>query len=477
LQLSFPPWSLFETRRGAGAPVVLLHGLSGSSRWWDRNVEALAERYLVAAIDLVGFGKNTRFAGLPQVLPSFQEVTALLARYLETFGEPVHLVGHSMGALLWIRLAAERPDLVRSLVLVDAAGMPFTLDPRPHLRPLPKPPFGGVRIARVLLPDAWRAGPTSVAVATARVLFGDARDWMHALDVPTLLVWGENDPLTPLAFGEAMQREIRGAKLVVLPRAAHVSMYDRPEEFNRVVGEFLAGVEPVTPREGVFSWGISGWTNGIAHRQAGRRKEVVLVHGLGMSSAYFVHFARALHARGVHAIAPDLPGFGESNDAPAGGPRRHAEWLAQWADANAIRDATWVGHSIGCNAVAELARIRPDLVRRAISMGPLWTRSEWPRLRTFAMLALDALRESLPLYRYVLHAYWRVGIARWWGTWTRFSRDLRCTPSSHDACAGVLDPLPDRTCLPLVEVPGAHACHFSHPDESADFVAGLHQQH
>ncbi|HEX8411752.1 MAG TPA: alpha/beta fold hydrolase, partial [Thermoanaerobaculia bacterium] len=160
-RLDFPPYSLYEKRTGAGTPVVLLHGLSGSSRWWSRNVDALAERHLVAAVDLIGFGRNRRFSGLPLLLPTFSEVTAVLARWLETFGEPVHLVGHSMGGQIAIELAAERPDLVRSLVLVNAAGMPFRFDPRPHVRAVPKPPYGGPGIARVLVPDFFRAGPSS----------------------------------------------------------------------------------------------------------------------------------------------------------------------------------------------------------------------------------------------------------------------------------------------------------------------------
>ena len=243
-RLEFPPYSLWETRAGSGTPVVLLHGLSGSSRWWSRNIDALAAKYLVAAVDLVGFGKNRRFFGLPTLLPPFEEVASLLARWIETFGEPVHVIGHSMGGQIAIRLAAERPDLVRSLVLVNAAGMPFRFDPRPHLRAGTKPPYGGPGIARVLAPDFLRAGPTSVAVAGARVVREDLREMMHAIRVPTLLVWGENDPLVPLLYGEAMQQEIAGSRLVVIPRAAHVAMWDAPAEFNRIVLEFLDSAPP-----------------------------------------------------------------------------------------------------------------------------------------------------------------------------------------------------------------------------------------
>ncbi len=466
-RLEFPPHSLWETRAGAGTPVVLVHGLSGSSRWWSRNIDALASRYLVAAVDLVGFGKNRRFLGMPALLPPLGEVSSLLARYLETFGEPVHLIGHSMGGQIAIRVAAERPDLVRSLVLVNAVGMPFRLDPRPHVRAVPKPPYGGPGIARVLLPDFFRAGPASVAVASARVLHADLRELMRTIRVPTLLVWGENDPLVPLVYGEAMQQEIAGSRLVVIPRAAHVAMWDAPAEFNRIVLEFLESPAESVAASPTFSWGIAGWTDGVAHRQAGRRRDIVLVHGLGLSSAYFVRLAAALFAHGWNPIAPDLPGFGESVDGPAVGPVEHARILASWADALGIRDAVWLGHSIGCNAVAHLGELRADLVRGVVVVGPLWTRARFPSLRIFSLLAWDAFREPLSLYRYVIPAYWRVGIARWFLTWRCYARDVACASPAVLFLAGERDPVPDRRCTPVTTVPGAHACVFSHPDEVA----------
>ena len=450
--IRLPPYSLAETRTGSGPPVVLLHGLSGSSRWWSRNVEALTKSHLVATADLGRFGR----------LP-FEEITALVARWLETFGEPVHLFGHSMGGLIAIGVAAERPDLVRSLVLISAVGIPFKLNPMPHMSVLSKPPFGGPRIARLVVPDFIRTGPVAIAVAGTRVLLADVRERMNAIRVPTLLVWGENDPLVPLRYGEAMQQEIAGSRLEVIPRAAHVPMWDAPEAFNRVALDFLSSVEPHPPAQPAFSWGLSGWTNGIAHRQAGRTRDVVLIHGLGMSSAYFAPFARALFARGFNPIAPDLPGFGESTNAPASGPLGHAQTLASWADALSIRSAVWVGHSIGCNAVAHLARLRPDLVARAVYIGPLWTTTRHPQLRFFPRLALDALREPLALYRFVLPAYWRTGMWRWWRTWLLYVPDLAARPPAEGTfIAGVRDPLPD---MEVTRVAGAHACHFSNAME------------
>jgi pimeloyl-ACP methyl ester carboxylesterase len=327
----------------------------------------------------------------------------------------------------------------------------------------------------VLVPDFFRTGPVSITLAGTQVLLADIRDRMAAIRVPTLLVWGDGDPLVPLRYGEAMQQQIPGSRLVVLPRAAHVPMWDAPEAFNEAALAFLDDVEAApfaAVNECAFGWGISGWTDGIAHRQAGRNRDVVLIHGLGMSSAYFVRFARALFDRGWNPIAPDFPGFGESNDAPASDPRAHARIAARWADALGIRGAVWIGHSIGCNTVGQLARLRPDLVRAAIYIGPLWTRTAHPQLRFFPRLALDAFREPVTLFRYVIPAYWRCGMWRWARTWLRFVPDIGAGAPQGLMIAGARDPLPDDSEVGgVLRVDGAHACHFSHPDETADVIA------
>lgn len=407
-------------------------------------------------------------------------MSALLARWIEQFGEPVHVMGHSMGGHLAIRLAAERPELVRSVVLVNAAGVRFRLDPLAHFRPLRHAPYGGPGIARLLVPDLLRAGPTSVAVAATRVLFGHAGPAMAAVHAPTLLVWGENDPLVPLSYGEEMQRQIGGSRLAVIPRAAHVAMWDAPEEFNHVALDFLREVEaqpaPERVADGAFRWGIAGFHGGIAHRESSKRHDVVFIHGLGMTSGYFERVAAALHARRLYAAAPDLPGFGSSANGPPAGPEEHAEMLASWADTVGVRNAVWVGHSIGCTTVAHLARRRPDLVRSSVLVGPVWTVARHPTLRLMFMLVLDAMREHLSLYRWLVPAYWRTGMIRWWRTWTRYAKeisDIGVIPERHLIVCGRGDPITDRRCVTPVEISGAHACNVSHPEELAEVIAGV----
>src|SRR5207302_1006609 len=201
--------------------------------------------------------------------------------------------------------------------------------------------------------------------------------------------------------------------------------WEDPPAFNRALLKFIDG----DARD--FSWHLSGYSDGIAHRESGRRRDVVLVHGLGLSSAYFVRFAAALHARGIEAIAPDLPGFGESanervipsrEDGALGmTPAEQAAALAAWADRLGIREAMWIGHSMGCNTVAHVAAMRPDLVREAVYIGPVWSQST---LRLLSALLLDAFREPLALWPFVLRGYWRCGAARWLASFRYAMRDV-----------------------------------------------------
>jgi pimeloyl-ACP methyl ester carboxylesterase len=398
----------------------------------------------------------------------------LLARWIETElgGEPVHLIGNSMGGHIAIHLAAARPDLVRSLVLVNSTGVPFAVAPAEHLRSL-FVPRGIWSFLLILARDVFRAGPTSLSVGLGRLLRDDARPFMRKLTMPVLLVWGEHDPLVPIRYGKEMLRHIRNSKLEVIPRAGHIAMWEQPKIFNTVVARFLDEIEPSAAGEEarVFSWSISGWTGGIAHRQAGRRRDVILVHGLGMSSAYFARFAEALFEEGWSPAAPDLPGFGESADGPPSTPEQYAELLAMWADVLGIEDAVWVGHSLGNNALAHLAALRPDLVASAVFIGPLWRR------RTPVLLLLhlfrDALMEPLTLYPHLLRAYWRSGILRWLRTFRLHFADLQQDPPPGLMVVGARDPLVDRPCIAnYITVAGAHACHFSNPDATARVVTG-----
>ena len=471
--VELPPFSFWVREEGTGTPIVLLHGLGGSSDWWNHNLDALSRDHRVCAIDLVGFGRNRFFLQRSHLPLAFDEIASLLARWIETdLGQPAHVVGNSMGGHIAIHLAALRPDLVRSLTLVNSTGVPFRVAPWEHLRNLFLP-RGLWSFLLVLIRDAFRAGPTALAVAFSRLLRDDARVLMRELRVPVLLLWGESDPLVPLRYAKEMLVEIRNARLEIIPHAAHVPMWENPEAFNHILLRFLNEMDAarIDAAPSVFSWALAGWSGGVAYRQAGRAPNVVLVHGLGMSSSYFVRLAEALFDLGLSPIAPDLPGFGESVDGRASSPKEHADLLAVWADMSGIEDAIWVGHSTGCNAVARVAQTRPDLVHATVHIGPLWRKgSAWSLL---PRLLLDAFREPLGLFPFVIRGYWRTGFARWVKTFRRYAVELRYEPPPGLLMVGYRDPLVDRDWIAnFIVVPGAHACLFSNPREVATALTG-----
>jgi pimeloyl-ACP methyl ester carboxylesterase len=240
------PYRVYALEAGSGAQaVVLVHGLSGSGRWWARNLPALARRYRVAVPDVVGFGRSR----WPGPLPDFDGLADVLAEWMaETGVAPAHLVGHSMGGQLALHLAARHPAHVSRLVLVDAAGIPRARGPRELLRfalELASPArWGDPFFIPVIVGDAVTAGPRTIFRALLHILRDDVRPLLPRIDVPTLLVWGDRDSLVPLEHGRQMRAVIPGSRLVVLPGAAHNAMVDRPAEFNRAVLRFLRG-EPV----------------------------------------------------------------------------------------------------------------------------------------------------------------------------------------------------------------------------------------
>lgn len=154
-----------------------------------------------------------------------------------------HLVGHSMGAFIAARLAAEVPGAVDRLILVSAAGVPID---RPVLSCLRRLPAGWRHRApgawRLLLPDALLTRSTIVWRTARELLAQDVRATLREIRAPTLVLWGADDPLLPADCAEVFRREISGARRLLLLRAGHLPMLARPEEFNRALLAFLGGV-------------------------------------------------------------------------------------------------------------------------------------------------------------------------------------------------------------------------------------------
>jgi pimeloyl-ACP methyl ester carboxylesterase len=224
------------TVAGEGPPLVLLHGLAASARWWQPNIPALSRSFRVTAIDLPGFGASHRLARFV-----LREVPGQVVRAMDELGiERASIIGHSMGGLVAGGIAADHPDRVHRLVLVDAGFLSLS----PGIVSRVVGPMRAVRwvtpsMARVFVEDVARSGLIRLLEATGEVLRADWADKLPLIRARTLVVWGEQDTICPLRIGERIVSLVPDARLLVLGRTGHNPMWERADEFDREVLAFL----------------------------------------------------------------------------------------------------------------------------------------------------------------------------------------------------------------------------------------------
>ena len=217
--------------------VVLVHGLVVSSRYMVPAAERLAAHYRVYVPDLPGFGKSDR----PPRALSVAELSGALDAWAREVGlGRVALVGNSVGCQIIADLAVRHPGRVERAVLQGP-----TMDPRARavLRQLGRLLLDAPREPLSLLPiellDYLSAG-TGRAWRTFRYALEDRiEDKLPRVQMPTLVVRGERDPIVPQRWAEEAARLLPEGRLVVIPGAAHTANYGAPSQFTRVVRAFL----------------------------------------------------------------------------------------------------------------------------------------------------------------------------------------------------------------------------------------------
>lgn len=223
-----------------GPPLVLLHGLAGSHRWWRYVIPAFARHRRVVVPELVGFGGSRPAPRQPDMA----EMALIIGEWLSANGlERTDLVGHSMGAEISIHIAAGQPERIRRLVLVAAAGVPREISASAAARLATElarlRAWGRRTFVATIATDSLRAGPFTLYRTLRHLLADDVRPLLPLVVHPTLIVWGEHDPVTPLRDAHVLRNALPRARLFVVPGASHNVMADRPDDFVRVVREFL----------------------------------------------------------------------------------------------------------------------------------------------------------------------------------------------------------------------------------------------
>jgi pimeloyl-ACP methyl ester carboxylesterase len=237
-------------RGGTGAPLLFLHGLE-DLREPRPFMETLAARFDVIVPDHPGYGRSET----PSWLDGINDLAYFYLDFIKALGlRDVHLVGHSLGGWIACELAVRATHALRSLTLVDSAGLrvlgvdgidTFLCSPEELQRNLYADPRRAE--TRPLDDDALDA-QLRAAVMTARLAWDprfygrDLGKWLHRIDVPTLVLWGADDRVFPVAYADAFARAIPAAQVEILSACGHLPHLERPDAFAERVAAFIGAL-------------------------------------------------------------------------------------------------------------------------------------------------------------------------------------------------------------------------------------------
>lgn len=251
--------SLAYREAGEGTALVFLHGFLGDSRCWRRQLAGLADSFRTIAWDAPGAGASWD----PPGDFTTRDYASCLASFLDAIEvTEAHVVGLSWGGILAQEFIRTNPERIRRLVLADTyAGWRGSLPERAWRERLEKCIRLSTAAAEALvvemLPGMFTPGvprevreelsaimsefhPVGFRVMSRSSADMDTRDLLPGIDVPTLLLWGDDDRRSPMHIAEQLRSAIPNAELHIIPDAGHVSNMEQPDAFNSAVRRFCA---------------------------------------------------------------------------------------------------------------------------------------------------------------------------------------------------------------------------------------------
>jgi pimeloyl-ACP methyl ester carboxylesterase len=258
---------------GEGRPLLFLHGLGGSWEDWAANLQSFAPSYRAMAIDFPGFGDSDK----PQVDYCIEWLTGMVEKFLEERKlDRVSIVGHSMGALVALNAAVKVNSRVQKLIVADVVGMEdkaeflsYALTKKIMGPDSRWEPIEGVMrdqfkvmiemFIKVQRPktskEFFQSAPKSPVTGNpllpmtpavqmcASILDFDIRPKLAFIPQPTLILWGEKDPVAPPRGAVYLKGKLPHATLTILEGCGHSPMQEQPARFDREVWKFLRAEE------------------------------------------------------------------------------------------------------------------------------------------------------------------------------------------------------------------------------------------
>ena len=251
-----PAGNLRYAKRGSGGEtVILIHGFGGDLDNWLFNIDALAEKATVYALDLPGHGQSTK----KLENPGLSSLTSAVAGFMDKLGiASAHLAGHSLGGAISMQMALDQPGKVKSLTLICSAGLGAEIGSyvedyiaasgRKDLKPVLEMLFADKSlVSRQLVDDVLKYkrldGVESVLKSLSAALFGDRKQRdapgtkLAGKLPPTLVIWGRDDQIIPSAHAA----NLPGAKVHVIEGAGHMVFMEKAGDVNNLIKAHVAG--------------------------------------------------------------------------------------------------------------------------------------------------------------------------------------------------------------------------------------------
>ncbi|MCP3742087.1 alpha/beta fold hydrolase [Rossellomorea sp. BNER] len=248
--------------KGKGKPLVILHGMGNNSQSWKNQLDGLSEHFTIIAWDAPGYGKSS---DPDEELRNFSQFADVLKGFIENLNyESVTILGHSMGSAIALDFCHRNPQMVDALIISDAtrgsAGLSKeenekkleirlknidTLKPteiaKKRVKELlaPEPKKEVEKEAERIMSQVRPMGYRSVAYSLFHL---NQMDTLSSISVPTLIICGELDKVTPVSESQIFHELIPNSTFVIIPRSGHLCYQEDPASFNSVVYNFISNL-------------------------------------------------------------------------------------------------------------------------------------------------------------------------------------------------------------------------------------------
>ena len=243
-----------EQGSGARTPIIFLHGVGSDKSVWRAQLDHGVAARRTIAFDYPGYGESDFIEGVTR-----DDFAAAILAAMDVLAiDSAHVCGLSLGGVIAIAMHAAAPERCASLIIADS----FAVHPEGRaiydrsiaashggMRELAQARVGALlasedsKIRSDVIETMAGIDPAAYRIGAEAVWLADQTDRAAAIQIPTLMICGDLDPVTPPSLSEELVGLIPNSRLQVIPGASHLANLDKPAEFNRAIDDFLSEVE------------------------------------------------------------------------------------------------------------------------------------------------------------------------------------------------------------------------------------------